>query len=128
MHLQIAAWVHDGPPTSRSLQSGMASLCEASGVGQRLTPLQSPTFQAFSSLVTRRPRNIARLIGARVLGIPAPGPFVYRHMGSLATIGRKAAVADFGVFKVSGGLAWWLWGAVSHAFLIRRPQPPCCGT
>ncbi|MCI0353759.1 MAG: hypothetical protein L0099_01785, partial [Acidobacteria bacterium] len=38
--------------------------------------------------------------------------------GSLATIGRKAAVADFGWVRLSGALAWWLWGAVHIAFLV----------
>ena len=47
-----------------------------------------------------------------------PEPFAYRHRGSLATIGRKAAVADFGIIKVSGALAWWLWGLVHLLFLI----------
>ena len=36
------------------------------------------------------------MIRARARGRPAPGPFRYRHLGNLATIGRKAAVADFG--------------------------------
>lgn len=38
-------------------------------------------------------------------------------MGSMATIGRKAAVADFGWFKLSAAPAWWLLGAVHVAFL-----------
>ncbi len=46
-----------------------------------------------------------------------PGPFVYKHQGSLATIGRKSAVADFGRFKMSGASAWWLWGLVHVGFL-----------
>jgi putative oxidoreductase len=39
-------------------------------------------------------------------------------MGSLATIGRKAAVADFGFIKLSGAVAWWLWGLVHVGFLV----------
>lgn len=35
--------------------------------------------------------------------------FVYDDRGSLATIGRNAAVADLGSFKFSGRVAWWLW-------------------
>lgn len=35
--------------------------------------------------------------------------FVYDDRGSLATIGRNAAVADLGNFKFSGRVAWWLW-------------------
>jgi NADH dehydrogenase FAD-containing subunit len=38
---------------------------------------------------------VARVIRARIEGRTPPGPFAYRHLGSLATIGRKAAVADF---------------------------------
>ena len=44
-------------------------------------------------------------------------PFAYKHQGSLATIGRKSAVADFGWIKLSGASAWWLWGAVHVGFL-----------
>ncbi len=61
---------------------------------------------------------VARVIRARVGGRAAPAPFRYRHLGSLATIGRKAAVADFGFVRLSGSLAWWLWGAVHLGFLV----------
>jgi NADH dehydrogenase/putative oxidoreductase len=61
---------------------------------------------------------VARVIRARVEGRRAPGPFVYKHLGSLATIGRKAAVADFGKLRVWGAPAWWLWGAVHVGFLV----------
>ena len=61
---------------------------------------------------------VARVIGARVLGQREPGRFVYRHLGSLATIGRKAAVADFGFVRLRGALAWWFWGAVHVALLV----------
>lgn len=60
---------------------------------------------------------VASLIRAQVLGHEKPPEFRYRHLGSLATIGRKSAIADFGRFKLSGALAWWLWGAVHVAFL-----------
>lgn len=35
--------------------------------------------------------------------------FSYVDKGSLATIGRNAAVADLGKFKFKGRVAWWLW-------------------
>jgi NADH dehydrogenase/putative oxidoreductase len=57
------------------------------------------------------------VIHARLLGKPAPPPFRYRHAGSLATIGRKAAVADFGWVRLAGAPAWWLWGGVHVLFL-----------
>ncbi len=60
---------------------------------------------------------VARVIRARLSGRPAPGAFRYRHWGSLATVGRRSAVADFGIVRVRGTLAWWLWGAAHIAFL-----------
>ncbi|QCO19368.1 DoxX family membrane protein (plasmid) [Azospirillum brasilense] len=61
--------------------------------------------------------HVARVIRARLEGRPAPAPFRYRHAGSLATIGRKAAVADFGRVRLTGAAAWWLWGMVHILFL-----------
>jgi NADH dehydrogenase len=61
--------------------------------------------------------HVGRLIAAQVAGRPHPGPFRYRHMGSLATIGRKAAVADFGHVRLSGLPAWILW-AVAHVYFL----------
>ena len=60
---------------------------------------------------------VAKVVLGRLRG-ERPPPFRYRHMGSLATIGRKAAVASFGGVNVSGAPAWWLWGAVHVAFLV----------
>ena len=62
-------------------------------------------------------RYVASVIRARIEGRPPPDPFRYRHAGSLATIGRKAAVADFGWLRLSGALAWWVWGVVHILFL-----------
>ncbi|MFN0304365.1 MAG: FAD-dependent oxidoreductase [Burkholderiales bacterium] len=62
--------------------------------------------------------HVASVIWARVLGRRMPPPFRYRHLGSLATIGRKAAVADFGFVRLTGALAWWLWGLLHVGFLV----------
>jgi NADH dehydrogenase/putative oxidoreductase len=61
---------------------------------------------------------VARQIRARVEARPPRSAFKYRHLGSLATIGRKAAVADFGFVKLWGEPAWWLWGMVHVGFLV----------
>jgi NADH dehydrogenase/putative oxidoreductase len=61
---------------------------------------------------------VARLIRARVEGRREPGAFVYRHMGSLATIGRKEAVVELGRLRLHGSLAWWFWGALHVGFLV----------
>ncbi|MGZ8868898.1 MAG: hypothetical protein ACXW2P_11175 [Thermoanaerobaculia bacterium] len=44
--------------------------------------------------------------------------FRYRDKGSLATIGRAAAVADFGKVHLSGFIAWFAWLAIHIFFLI----------
>jgi NADH dehydrogenase/putative oxidoreductase len=61
---------------------------------------------------------VASVLRARLRGTKPPKPFRYRHQGSLATIGRKSAIADFGWLKLTGALAWWLWGAVHILFLL----------
>ena len=61
---------------------------------------------------------VGKLIHARITGGKAPAPFRYRHLGSMATIGRKSAIADFGLVRLSGLTAWWLWGGVHVAFLV----------
>jgi NADH dehydrogenase FAD-containing subunit len=58
------------------------------------------------------------VIRSRVEGASPPPPFCYRHQGSLATIGRNKAVADFGWMRLSGGLAWLLWAFAHIYFLI----------
>ncbi|MBV7266817.1 FAD-dependent oxidoreductase [Erythrobacter ani] len=60
---------------------------------------------------------VSRVVEAELLDVECPGPFAYKHQGSLATIGRKSAVADFGSLKLSGNAAWWLWGIVHVGFL-----------
>ncbi len=62
-------------------------------------------------------RYVARMIHARLEARGEPAPFAYHHRGSLATIGRKAAVADFGRVRLWGAPAWWLWGMVHVLFL-----------
>ncbi|QND50258.1 NAD(P)/FAD-dependent oxidoreductase [Rhizobium lusitanum] len=61
---------------------------------------------------------VAKVIRAKLSGQPAPGPFHYRHQGSLATIGKSAAIIDFGRIKLKGGIAWWVWGLAHIYFLI----------
>jgi NADH:ubiquinone reductase (H+-translocating) len=62
--------------------------------------------------------HVARVIRAALLGRPPPPAFRYRHYGSLATIGRQAAVVELGWLRLSGAIAWWLWGAAHVAFLV----------
>ena len=56
-------------------------------------------------------------IAARIAGRPTR-PFRYVDKGSLATIGRAAAVGTIGRFEVTGFLAWWIWWLIHIAYLI----------
>jgi NADH dehydrogenase len=62
-------------------------------------------------------RHVADLIQRRLGGKTLP-PFRYKDYGSMATIGRAAAVADFGWLRISGFLAWLAWLFVHLMYLI----------
>jgi len=62
-------------------------------------------------------RAAARNVLHRLAGEPTE-PFRYHDRGSMATIGRAAAVAVVGRFRLSGLLAWLAWLFVHIAFLI----------
>jgi NADH:ubiquinone reductase (H+-translocating) len=62
-------------------------------------------------------RHVAASIRAR-LGGETPAPFRYSHAGSLAQIGKRKAVIDFGAIKLRGTIAWWIWGIAHIYFLI----------
>lgn len=66
---------------------------------------------------------VGDVILAQIRGRKKPPPFGYRHHGNLATIGRHSAIADFGRIKLTGGLAWWLWGLAHIYFLIGVRAP-----
>jgi NADH dehydrogenase len=63
-------------------------------------------------------KHAAATIRARLAGDSTPRPFRYSHDGDLATIGKRAAVIDFGWIKLTGWPAWWLWGMAHIYFLI----------
>ncbi|MFC5517891.1 NAD(P)/FAD-dependent oxidoreductase [Kaistia terrae] len=61
---------------------------------------------------------VGHLIRRRLSGqTEAPQPFRYRHQGNLATVSRRAAIADFPHLRLKGRLAWWLWG-IAHIFFL----------
>ncbi len=62
-------------------------------------------------------RYVAETIG-RDLKNQARRPFHYFDKGSLATIGRAAAVGQIGKWKVSGAFAWFAWLFVHLLYLV----------
>jgi NADH dehydrogenase len=60
----------------------------------------------------------ARAIMAALKGRKFDRPFRYVDFGNLATIGRKAAVADFRGVHLRGFIGWLVWSAAHIYFLI----------
>ena len=64
-------------------------------------------------------RFVAQLIREELKSPSSPRPaFQYWDKGSLATIGRAAAVAEFGKIHISGFIAWMAWLFIHILFLI----------
>lgn len=90
-----------------------AHLIDANG---RMVPGTAPAAK-------QQGRHVARMIRSQITGGTRQPPFRYRDAGNLATIGRRAAVVEFGRFRLKGRLAWWLWGIAHIYFLIGLPSP-----
>ena len=60
---------------------------------------------------------VGKLIAAHVAG-QSVQPFRYRHQGTLATIGRRAAVVELGHIQLTGFIGWMFWSGVHIYFLI----------
>jgi len=61
---------------------------------------------------------VAGLIKADIAGADRDGPFRYADFGSLATVGRQAAVVQLGRFRLQGFVAWVFWSLAHIYFLI----------
>jgi NADH dehydrogenase FAD-containing subunit len=79
--------------------------------GPRLLPWIAP-------VAKQQGAYAAGTIAARLAGNPAPPPFRYRDFGNVLTIERREAVVDFGWLKLTGRVAWLVWGAAHIYFLI----------
>jgi NADH:ubiquinone reductase (H+-translocating) len=82
----------------------------------------SHTVPGVSPAAMQMAKHVARIIEREVRQEPARGgarpPFDYRDRGTMATIGRSAAVAKIGKLEFSGFSAWLAWLVVHLIFLI----------
>jgi NADH dehydrogenase len=69
----------------------------------------------------RQGRVIAENLWAHRQGRPKR-PFVFRTLGQLASIGRRAGVAQIFGWRFSGFVAWWLWRTIYLAKLPRTEK------
>jgi NADH dehydrogenase len=84
----------------------MAALAGADG-----TPLPGVI-----QVALQQARLAAENIGRTMRGEPRQ-TFVYRDLGTMATIGRNSAVCDLGWLRLKGYLAWWFW-LLLHIFKL----------
>jgi NADH dehydrogenase len=79
---------------------------------------QSPagTVPGVAAAAKQMGRYAGLAIRVRLAG-RAPSAFRYRDYGTLATIGRKAAVVDVGPVRLGGRFAWWFW-LLAHLFFL----------
>ena len=87
-------------------------------VGDTAAVADQPGIPGIAPAAKQMGRYVGRLIAARLAGGPLPPAFRYRHMGDLATIGRRAAVVKLGRFELTGFLGWLFWSMVHIYFLI----------
>ena len=92
----------------------LAALKDASG---KLLPGVAPVAILEGRYVGKLIRREARQKAEAGDSTPRP-PFHYYDKGSLATIGRSAAIAQFGKIHISGFMAWLAWLFVHIFFLI----------
>jgi NADH dehydrogenase len=105
-----------------------------------------PTLPGIAPVAMQQGSYVARLIAHRVAGVDAESaqrrpqqsgagwglgdstpatqravvpPFHYRHRGSMATIGRKHAVAHVGRWQFGGLLAWLAWLLIHLMYLVQ---------
>ena len=79
---------------------------------------QGKPVPGIASAAKQQGRHVAATIRKRLRSDASPRPFRYRHSGSLATIGKRSAVIDFGWIRLRGWIAWWIWGGAHIYFLI----------
>ncbi|HRI15316.1 MAG TPA: NAD(P)/FAD-dependent oxidoreductase [Verrucomicrobiota bacterium] len=88
------------------------------GDAASLTDSKGQPVPGVSPAAMQAGRHVARLIEDELEGRPHRVPFDYWDKGSMATIGRSAAVAKIGGLEFSGYPAWLAWLLIHLVFLI----------
>lgn len=127
--LDRAGRVHVAPDCSLPEHPEVFVIGDLAHFEERAEPQGQETAEGAADAATGKPlpgvaqvaiqggRHVAAMIRADLAG-RARKPFRYRDLGSLATIGRYAAVADFGRLRFGGYFAWLVWVFVHILNLI----------
>jgi NADH:ubiquinone reductase (H+-translocating) len=79
----------------------VGDLAAMSGPDGKLLP-------GLAAVAVQQARHAARNVRRAIAGRPME-PFKYKDRGSMATIGRAAAIADLGWTRMTGWFAWLIW-------------------
>jgi NADH dehydrogenase len=120
----VARWL--GVPAGKGGRVGVASDLSIPahpeifviGDAANSTSPRGEALPGLAPVAQQQGRYVGQLIAARLRNEPPPQPFRYRDKGALATIGRHSAIADLGWIRLTGFVAWVLWGVVHIFFLI----------
>jgi len=118
---QAGAW---GLPTNRNGQVAVLSTLQVSGypntyvVGD-LAALEheGSSLPMLAPVAIQQGQAVAKNIMRQLKGLN-PLPFSYRHLGTMAIIGRHAAVAHIGKLTFTGFVAWLMWLGVHLMALV----------
>jgi len=83
-----------------------------------LAGIDGTPLPGLAPVATQQGRYAARCIGKRLRSESPPGPFSYFDKGTMAVIGRHAAVAEIGRFRFGGIMAWLMWLFIHLLLLI----------
>ncbi len=117
-----------GAPTGPGGRVAVASDCSLPGhpevfvIGDAayLVDSRGCTVPGVSQGALQMGRYVAAVISARIggRGGATPGPFRYRDLGSMATVGKSRAVVEIGALHFGGLLAWIAWMVLHVTTLI----------
>ena len=120
----VAAWLgirsgpHGSVPVNPDFSIAAHSNIFVIGDAAATSGIDGNPLPGLAAVAKQEGKYVGNLIRQRIGGAATTTVFRYRDYGTMATIGRSAAVADLRGFRFTGTVAWLLWGFVHIYFLI----------
>jgi NADH dehydrogenase len=87
---------------------GTENIFAVGDVAAMMTKENPQPYPMVAQVAIQQGKLLAKNLNASLKGKPME-PFHYRDLGTLATIGRNRAVADFPFIRLQGRIAWFAW-------------------
>jgi len=88
------------------------------GDASAYTTEDGKTLPALAPVAKQEGAYVGEVVARKVRGEAPPAPFRYFDWGTMATVGRSAAIGQFGRFSIQGFFAWLFWCAVHISYLV----------